>query len=308
MPINCISCIACKKPVSLKGPLSKVDVSTIAFEINKIRNEIIEKRKEEEFEQRLQDVKDEHNRQLSQLSAKRRKLKHNNKKEDDEEEEEFDPDAEEKMKDMLVDAEVEKLFPRFEKMLYLLTPCCHQVFDADGCQAIECSKCKTSFCGLCLEEEFCFSGDGEEKYRKSHDHVKNCLHNMHFKGDYFTHSFYPQYCCYRRFGEAWNDFLYTENISMDLIARLLEKIKPLIIDSNLILDDTAQMTLKFTPEQEIIMNPPPIPERRVRRYRCGHCRDPGHNRARCPIRLRENEEARVREQEAIDNNQVVVIE
>ena len=299
IPSNFIKCLKCKNNVILSGSqLTKSEVSLIADEKHLICN----KKREEELNRTRHEV-NELRKQLEE-SNKRRRIN----------------ETDEERKDMLINTEVAKIFPRFEKLLLLVTPCCNAVFQADGCQAIHCDPCGASFCGLCLSKEHCYKGD--KRNDQSHRHVRNCPENEHYKGNYFTPEFYPQYCCFRRFANEWNNFIWEEDVSFDVVAKLIERIEPMIKDSNLVFDDNAQVVCDFTAEQRAIVNPPPreiAPPRggeqaaggRRRPNRCGHCRLEGHNRARCPElvaeRIREREE-REREREAIAVREVIEVE
>lgn len=278
IPSNFVKCLKCKEIVILSGSqLTKSEVSLIADEKHSISN----KKREEELNKTRHEV-NELRKQLEE-SNKRRRMN----------------GTEEERKELLINTEVANIFPRFEKLLLLVTPCCNTVFQADGCQAIHCDPCGASFCGLCLQVEHCYKGD--KRNDQSHRHVRNCPENEHYKGNYFTPEFYPQYCCFRRFANEWNNFIWEEGVSFDVIAKLIEKIEPMIKDSNLVFDDNAQVVCDFTAEQRAIVEPPPREvappreprEQRERRpNRCGHCRLEGHNRARCPELIAERQRLR----------------
>lgn len=82
-------------------------------------------------------------------------------------------------------------------------------------------------------------------------------------------------------------------MSFDIIIHLMQKLVPIVQDSNLVFNDAGYVELVFTKEQLVLMNgaedvPAPQENRRrrrePRRYLCGICRQEGHNRMRCPLR------------------------
>lgn len=157
-----------------------------------------------------------------------------------------------------------------------------------------------SFCGLCLDCTF----NGDRKSIECHNHVKTCIYNEHFKGDYYTRDFYSQYQQYRRFAQKWNDFVVGGEVSFDVIITLMSKLVPIVQDSNLVFNDAGYVDVAFTEQQLGMINdqePPRRGRRRApaepRRYLCGICRQEGHNRMRCPLRRQQNNEV----EEVVEN-------
>ncbi len=140
-----------------------------------------------------------------------------------------------------------------------------------------------------------------------HNHVKTCIYNEHFRGDYYTREFYSQYQQYRRFAQKWNDFVVSGDVSFSTIIALMSKLVPILENSNLVFNDAGYVDLVFTEQQRAIMEAPePAPVQvnaRIRRRqprRCGLCRQEGHNRIRCPLRQQQQEEQ--------NNDEPVIVE
>jgi hypothetical protein len=81
------------------------------------------------------------------------------------------------------------------------------------------------------------------------------------------------------------------DVSFTTIIALMSKLVPILHDSNLVFNDAGYVEVVFTEAQLAVMNAPepvaaviaaPRRRREPRRYRCGICRQEGHNRGRCP--------------------------
>jgi hypothetical protein len=280
IPINFVPCLNCREMVDLSGSkLCKYDISSIRETINEVKMKLVEKRIRQECAQEMEN-------RLQELSRKRQKTEYNDDDDDSE-------------------VEVARLFPLFEKLLYMRSPCCGLPYTSDGCEAILCDQCNSHFCGLCLEATF----RGKDKSVECHNHAKTCVYNEHFKGDYYTRSFYSQYQQYRRFAQKWNDFVVAGDVSYSTIIALMSKLVPILQDTNLVFNDAGYVDLVFTNEQQVIMDahehPPPAAEqprrrrREPRRYRCGFCRQEGHNQLRCPLRRQQEREDQQEEENGI---------
>jgi hypothetical protein len=113
IPVNFVPCLNCREIVDLSGSkLCKYDISSIRETINEVKLNLLEKRIRQECEKEM-------DTRLQQLSQKRQKT-------DDDDDSEI---------------EVARLFPLFEKLLYMRSPCCDLPYTSDGCEAILCDQC-----------------------------------------------------------------------------------------------------------------------------------------------------------------------
>ena len=281
LSLNHIKCLQCFKEISLSGSrLTKLDVSSICATKFNVEKTMLERKIRQEQDEILQ-------QKINELSISRKRKR--NTIDDDEEDDEDE-------KDMYVKQEVARRLPYFEKFLLLRTPCCDQVFISDGCQAIPCTNCNVDFCGFCLEAVF-----PSTKRAECHRHAQECPENEFNQGDYFTPSFVPFYLSCKRFAQEWNNFVADDDVSFDVILKLIEKITPMIQDSNLMFIDSGHVQLVLTQEQQTKINnhdngddePAAAPAqednhrraRRARRGLCGYCHVQGHNIRTCPQRL-----------------------
>ena len=288
-----IQCTHCRYAIPYsKTKLNRNKVATISATLNTIIQEQVLIEKQKEFEQRLIQIRQEHNQQLQQV--------YNNAGD----RENIDPN----IKNMVLQSKANDIFKQLENILNPLTPCCNVAFEYgdDECEAVTCIRCNVRFCGLCLQRETCvrIADIPENRQCPVHFHVTQCPENIDFRGKYFTVPFYPKFRSYVRFGETWNNLIaFTENDD-DLIDLLKDKIMPLIDGTNIkfeLEDGTATIDtlgkhyvdVQLTIEQKAIIQqifrPPPVERVRVRRryqVRCGLCRALGHNRRRCPDRER----------------------
>lgn len=97
--------------------LCKYDISSIRETINQVKMNLLEKRIRQDCEREMDS-------KLQELSRKRQKT---------------DDDDNEGNSEV----EVTRLFPLFEKLLYVRSPCCDQPYTADGCEAILCDQCNS---------------------------------------------------------------------------------------------------------------------------------------------------------------------
>jgi hypothetical protein len=116
IPVNFVPCLNCREIVDLSGcKLNKYDISSIRETINQVKFNLLEKRIRQECEKEM-DTK------LHELSRKRQKTD---------------------VEDDTINTEIEvtRLFPLFEKLLYMRSPCCDLPYTSDGCEAILCDQC-----------------------------------------------------------------------------------------------------------------------------------------------------------------------
>lgn len=120
IPINFVPCLNCRQIVDLSGSkLCKFDISSIRETINQVKMNLLEKRIRQECEKEMDE-------KLQELTRKRQRI-----------------DTEDGGGDDNSDVEVARLFPIFEKLLYMRSPCCDQPYTADGCEAILCDQCNS---------------------------------------------------------------------------------------------------------------------------------------------------------------------
>ena len=118
IPVNYVPCLNCRTIVDLSGSkLCKYDISSIRETINQVKMNLLEKRIRQECETEMEKKLDEYNK-------KRKKTNHHEEEDDN-------------------DAEVSRLFSIFEKLLYMISPCCKMGYTSDGCQAILCDHCNS---------------------------------------------------------------------------------------------------------------------------------------------------------------------
>lgn len=115
IPVNFVQCLNCREIVDLSGSkLCKFDISSIRETINEVKMNLLEKRIRQECEKEM-------DTRLMELSRKRQKIDNDETNN--------------------TEVEVARLYPMFEKLLYMRSPCCDMPFTSDGCEAITCEQC-----------------------------------------------------------------------------------------------------------------------------------------------------------------------
>lgn len=244
LPEGFISCSACRDVVPLTG--SKLD----AVEISRIQRDkelIKKKKKDDEAEMEKNKIAE----QLMMVEKENQKLK-----------EELAKRLEgiANAEDLLHEQEANRITKLLENFLIPRSPCCQKVFVNDGCQAVHCDTCEIDFCGVCQIE--CFRDpDVERRSAVCHAHVKNCPLNVDFKGTFWIDPMYPECIRKQRFAREFNKYMNDEEISFDVLMKVVEKSRP-FLDANLILTDNGHIQFQFTNAQKAL-----FPRKNVQRRR-----------------------------------------
>ena len=309
-----INCLACKKQMPYSTmKIDRVHIKTIVTSLNKIKQEQLLIEKDNEYQQKMLELRAEHSRQLLMVSKSGGELDDNTRQ-------------------IVKTARVNDLFIHFEKKLNMFTPCCGRMFDigATECEAVSCLQCNMIFCALCLTREGCFDKSRIVPHEvcPCHTHVTTCVENQDYRGSYFTSPFYAKCLNDKRFAAEWNEIIEEEEDS-EVITALKERILPLLSENiKFTMDGTSTLELlgkeyvvfDYTPEQKLFMQNQrhhnaaggaihvrrERPRQRRAPIQCGRCREVGHNRRRCPLLLRERAEAeaeRILEVEAVREQQ-----
>lgn len=234
LPEGFISCSACRDVVPLTG--SKLD----AIEISRIQRdkELIKKKKnDDEAEMEKNKIAE----QLMMVERENQKLKEELAKR---------LEGTAHAEDLLHEQEANRITKLLENFLIPRSPCCQKVFVNDGCQAVHCDTCEIDFCGVCQIE--CFRDpDVERRSAVCHAHVKNCPLNVDFKGTFWIDPMYPECIRKQRFAREFNKYMNDEEISFDVLMKVVEKSRP-FLDANLILTDNGHIQFQFTDAQKAL--------------------------------------------------------